>query len=390
MDFISRWDAITVESLRAAGCAKWTTHPGTLGAWIAEMDFGIAEPITRALHEVVDQARFGYTPPTLIDDLGRAYAGFAQRRYGATLDPAHVRPIPDVLAGMGQIIETYTRPGSAVIVPTPAYMPFLLLPDWWDREIIQVPMARDGDRWSYDLDALAAAFDRGAQLLTLCNPHNPIGRVLTRDEQLAIADVVDAKGGLVFSDEIHAPLIYPGGPVHVPYASIDERTAAHTITATSASKTFNLPGLKCAQIVFSNPEHRQAWVRAGRWIEQGASLPGIIANITAYDEGDPWFGQVVTYLDRNRKALTGLVADRLPGVGYVEPEGTYLALLDFRETGLGDDPAAVIREQADVVLTPGPACGDAARGFARLNFGTPLPVLEQIIERIAGVLAARG
>lgn len=175
----------------------------------------------------------------------------------------------------------------------------------------------------------------------------------------------------------------------MPYASLDERTAAHTITATSASKSFNLAGLKCAQIVFSNPEHRATWAKAGRWVEQGVSLPGIVANITAYREGDPWLLETLAYLDRNRKALTGLVADKLPGVRYSEPEGTYLALLDFRETGLGDNPAAVFQEEAKVVLTPGPACGEAARGFARLNFGTPLPVLEEIIDRIGRVLAAR-
>lgn len=387
MDFTSRLDAITIDELRAAGGTKWASHPQAIGAWIAEMDFGVAEPIARALHESVDKARFGYTPESANADLARAYSEFAARRYGVEIDPDMVRSLPDVLAGMAVIIEYYTRPGSAVIVPTPAYMPFLLLPDWWDRQIVQVPMARDGDRWVYDLDALAAAYDaHDAQLLVLCNPHNPIGRVLTRDEMLAIADVVEAKGGLVFSDEIHAPLIYPGR-THVPYASLDERTAAHTITATSASKAFNLPGLKCAQIVFSNAAHRQAWTRAGRWTEHGASRPGIDANIAAYDHGEPWLERTIAYLDRNRKALTGLVAQKLPGVRYAEPEATYLALLDFRETGLGDDPSASLREEGGVALTPGPACGEAARGFARLNFGTPLPIVTEIVDRMAGVLA---
>ena len=387
MDFTSRLDVITIDDLRAAGGTKWATHPGAIGAWIAEMDFGIAEPITRALHESVDKARFGYTPEALNADLARAYTEFASRRYGVEIDPHMVRSLPDVLAGMAVIVDSYTRPGSAVIVPTPAYMPFLLLPDWWDRKIVQVPMARDGDRWVYDLDALAAAYDaHDAQLLVLCNPHNPIGRVLEREEMLAIADVVEAKGGLVFSDEIHAPLIYPGA-YHVPYATLDERTAAHTITATSASKAFNLPGLKCAQIVFSNPAHREAWTRAGRWTEHGASMPGIDANIAAYDHGEPWLADTLAYLDRNRKALSRLVADQLPGVRYSEPEATYLALLDFRETGLGDDPAAILREEGGVALTSGPACGEAARGFARLNFGTPLPIMEEMVARMSTVIA---
>lgn len=388
MDFTSRLDAITADSLRAAAGTKWGTYPQAMGAWIAEMDFGIAEPITQRLQDTLDHARFGYTPKTATVELARSYADWSARCYGYEVDPHMIRPLPDVLAGMAAIIEYYTRPGTAVIVPTPAYMPFLTLPDWWDRAIVQVAMVRDGDRWVYDLDALAAAYDaHDAELLVLCNPHNPVGRVLERDEMLAIADVVEAKGGLVFSDEIHAPLIYPGR-THVPYASLDDRTAAHTITATSASKAFNLAGLKCAQIVFSNPAHRDAWTRAGRWTEQGASLPGIYANVAAYDHGEPWLTDVLGYLDRNRRALTGLVAQQLPGVRYAEPEGTYLALLDFRETGLGDNPSAIIRQEAGVALTSGPACGESGLGFARINFGTPLPVLREMIERIGGMLTS--
>ncbi len=386
MDYTSQLDALTEDSLRKHAGVKWSVPQGMLGAWIAEMDFGVAEQIKAALHETVDQALFGYTSEAVNTALGESYARWSSRRYGYEIEPDMVRSLPDVLAGLAVIIEYYTRPGSAVIVPTPAYMPFLTLPDWWHRKIVQVPLVHDGERYVYDLDALAAAYDEhDAHLLVLCNPHNPIGRVLEREEMLAIADVVEAKGGLVFSDEIHAPLIYPGRS-HVPYASLDERTAAHTITATSASKSFNLPGLKCAQIIFSNPEHRAAWVRAGRWTEHGASLPGIFANIAAYDHGEPWLEQTVAYLDRNRQALIGLVAEHLPGVRYAQPEGTYLTLLDFRETGLGDDPAAIIRAEGGVALTSGLACGDAATGFARLNFGTPLPILTQIVERISAVL----
>lgn len=384
-DHITAYDAITSEQISAVGMSKWAKKPGAMAAWIAEMDFPLAEPVEAALIDLVKSGALGYSPASDGIELARAYAGFAERHYDWSPRREFVHPVPDVLAAMQSVIEHYTRPGTPVIVPTPAYMPFLTLPTYFGREVIQVELDRDASgRYVYNLDALAAAFDAGAHLLVLCNPHNPVGRVLERDELLAIADVVEAKGGLVFSDEIHAPLVYEGHR-HIPYASLDARTAAHTITSTSASKAFNLAGLKCAQIVFSNPEHDAQWARAGRWI--GASRPGIFANIAAYDHGEEWLADLLGYLDRNRRRLAELVDEKLPGVGYRMPEGSYLALLDFRGArdgaGMGEDPSALIEEKGNVLLTPGPALGEAGKGMARLNFATPTPVLEQVVDGIA-------
>lgn len=383
MDLTGEFDAITIEELTQAGSTKWSRDPSTIGAWIAEMDFGTADVVTEALHEHVRSAQFGYTPSLAKDRLARAFSGFAYRRYGWEIDPSAVRPAADVLAVLGAMIEHFTT--GKIIVPTPAYMPFLTLPRVHDREIIQVPLTREGDRWVYDLHALAAAFDDGGELLVLCNPHNPVGRVLEQDELVAIADVVDAKGGKVFSDEIHAPLVFDGRP-HVPYATLDERTAGHTITATSCSKGFNIPGLKCAQAILTNEADAQRWATRCGAVEDGASRPGIVANVAAYDHGEPWLDAVLAYLDRNRHALSELVPARLPGVGYTPPEGTYLTLLDMRGTGLGADPAQRLRTEAGVLLTSGLACGEAGAGQARLTFATPLPILQEIVERIARVL----
>lgn len=383
MDLTAQFDAITVEELARAGSTKWSRDPDTIGAWIAEMDFGTAGVVTEALHEHVRSAQFGYTPSSAKDSLARAFSGFAYRRYGWEVDPSAVRPAADVLAVLGAMIDHFST--GKVIVPTPAYMPFLTLPGVHDRDTIEVALVRDGDRWVYDLDALGAAFDDGGELLVLCNPHNPVGRVLERDELLAIADVVDTKGGKVFSDEIHAPLVF-NGHAHVPYATLDERTAGHTITATSCSKGFNIPGLKCAQAILTNEFDAQRWAARCGAVEDGASRPGIVANVAAYDHGGPWLDAVLAYLDRNRAALGELVTQRLPGVGYTPPEGTYLTLLDMRETGLGDDPAQRLRTDAGVLLMSGPACGEAGVGHARLTFATPLPILQEIVERIAHVL----
>jgi len=378
----------TLEQLRETGGLKWSLYPDAIGAFVAEMDFGTAAPIVRALHETVDRGLLGYLPPRLLDEMSRAWAGFAQQRYGWAVPPERVRPLADVVSGLVAAMEHFSKPGRPVILPTPAYMPFLVVPRELGRDIIQVPMVLDGGRHVYDLDALEAAYAAGGDLLVLCNPHNPIGRVLEPDEMLAIAEVVDRHGGRVFSDEIHAPLVYDGH-THVPYASLSATTAAHTATAVSASKAWNLPGLKCAQLVLSNDADAELWEEVGTFAEHGASNPGVAANIAAYTAGGPWLDAVLTHLDGSRKLLGDLLATHLPGVGYRAPEGTYLAWLDFRELGLGDHPGEFFSEHAGVALTDGPACGDAGAGFARYNFATPRAVMEETVERLADAVRRR-
>ncbi|QGH69153.1 MalY/PatB family protein [Pseudactinotalea sp. HY158] len=378
------YDAITAEQLRAVGGMKWSAFPESVGAWIAEMDFGLAEPIAAALHDAVARGLVGYLPPRLTADLAQAFAGFAVDRYGWAVDPGDVRPLPDVLTALSAIIERFTPAGSPVIVPTPAYMPFLTIPGYCSREVVQVAMVRDGDRYVYDLDALAAAFTVPGQLFVLCNPHNPIGRVLEPAELLAISEVVEAKGGRVFSDEIHAPLVFDGHR-HVPYASLNETTAGHTITATSASKAWNLPGLKAAQLVLSNDADRAVWqARAGRTAE-GTSTLGVIAHTAAYTGALDWLDATIGYLDANRRELAGLVAEHLPGAEYIPPEGTYLGWLDLREAGLPAEPADYLRSHAGVAATSGAACG--APGFLRYNFATPAPIMRESIAAIGAAVA---
>lgn len=375
------FDGIEIAHLRAVGSVKWSTYPEALGAFIAEMDFPVAPVITEALHEAVDVGLFGYLPDALAADLSRAYADWAGTVYQWSVPAERVRPLADVIAGLQAAIEHFSRPGSAVILPTPAYMPFLTVPPASGREVLQVPMARDGDRYVYDLDALDAAFRAGGNLLILCNPHNPIGRVLQREEMEQIAEVVERHGGRVFSDEIHAPLVF-GEHRHLPYASISEAAAGHTVTAASASKAWNLPGMKCAQVILSNEADAATWARVGHSFEHGAANLGVIANIAAFTRGRPWLQDLLAYLDGNRQLLGDLLAEQLPGVGYTPPEGTYLAWLDLRELGLGDQPAQFLREKAGVAVTDGTACGQVGAGFVRLNFATPRPILIRMVEQL--------
>jgi cysteine-S-conjugate beta-lyase len=375
----------TVARLREAGSLKWSQYPDAIGAFVAEMDFGTAPPVALALHEAVDRGLLGYLTPGLEERLAQAWCRFAKERYDWDVAPERVRPLADVAAGLQAAIEQFCEPLTPVILPTPAYMPFLFMPAELGREVIEVPMALEQGRYVYDLDALDRAFAAGGNLLVLCNPHNPIGRVLEPAEMEAIAQVVERHGGRVFSDEIHAPLVYDGHR-HVPYASLSALTAGHTVTAVSASKAWNLPGTKCAQLVLSNDQDAETWVRVGRRYEHGASTLGVVAGIAAYEDGGPWLDQVLGYLEGNRRLLTELLADRAPQVGSTPPEGTYLAWLDLREAGLGEHPAEALLERTRVAVIDGPACGKAGSGFVRYNFATPRPVLEETVDRIGKAL----
>ena len=396
-------DRTTEDQLRARGSQKWSRGgPGVIGAFVAEMDFGVAPPVEAALLDVIKRADLGYLSDRARTELADACAAWQRDRYGWVVDPARVRPLPDVITGLVAAITVFSRPGSPVILPTPAYMPFLTVPGSLEREVIQVPMATDGGRPVLDLEGIDAAFKRGGHLLILCNPSNPVGRVYGRDELAAVAEVVEANGGRVFADEIHAPLIYPRG-IHVPYASLSGATAGHTITGTAASKGWNLPGLKCAQLLLSSDRDAATWTERGSTFEHGASTPGVRATTAAYRDGGPWLDDAVAYLDGSRSFLAGLLKEHLPEVGYQPPEGTYLAWLDCRAlfadpgarlTGrraLPADvsPAEFFLAKARVMLTDGAACGEAGRGHVRLNFATPRPILAEIVRRLANAVSAR-
>lgn len=382
------FDAPTEHTLRAGGSLKWTRYGDALGAFVAEMDFGTAPAVTRALHDAVDRNRLGYLTTADAAAMARACAGWYARRYGWAVPPAWITPLPDVIAGLQAAIEHFTPAGGAVVLPTPAYMPFRAVPGLLGRELVEVPMALAGGRPTYDLDAVKRVLAPGGRLFVHVNPHNPLGRVFTTDEQRTLADVVERTGARVFADEIHAPLVHPGA-VHRPYAALSEATARHTVTATSASKAWNLPGLKAAQLLLSNEDDVAHWERVGFLSVHGASTPGVLAATAAYDEGEEWLDRVLAYLDGNRILLDGLLADRLPGVRYRPPEATYLAWLDCRELGLETSAGEFFLERAGVALVDGPECGAPGSGHVRLNFATPRAVLTTVVDRMAAAVAGR-
>src|SRR5215469_1106860 len=376
-------DQITADELRGRGSLKWTRGgPGVIGAFVAEMDFGTAPAVEAALRDVMERRDYSYLSDHATAELSQACADFQDAAYGWPADPARIWAMPDVFQCLAAAITVFSRPGSPVILPTPAYMPFVTLPAVLGREALQVPMVPGPDgRLTLDVDGIDAAFRAGGDLLVLVNPCNPVGRAYSAAELMAVADVADRHGGRVFADEIHAPLVYPGGR-HIPYASVSRAAAGHAITAVAGSKAWNLPGLKCAQLILTNDADVATWERRWPLYEHAASTPGVWASIAAYRGGRGWLSDVVSYLDGSRHLLAELLAEHLPGVGYQVPEGTYLAWLDCRALELSPNPADFFLAKAGVLATDGALCGDAGEGYLRLNFATPRPILAEMIRRM--------
>lgn len=380
--FSAHLDSRTEEDLVAEGGDKWTRYPGCLGAFIAETDFGTPPAVAAAIREASGRG-LGYLSVAHAERLSRACAAWQLRLFERAIDPEWIRPCPDVLEIFQMDLAWFHREGSAVIVPTPAYMPFLAIPRMLGIDVIEVPMLPTGHGYEYDFDGIDQAFRSGAGTLILCNPHNPIGKVATRAELVRIEEIVDCWGGRVFSDEIHAPLMADRSR-YVPYAGLGDAAAGHTLTATSASKAYNIAGTKCAEAILSNVADVDVWRSRARWSEHQTSVLGVIASVAAFEDDSDWLDAVVRYLDRNRAVLGSALARLAPDVDYLPPEATYIAWLGF--PGARGDVAAWLRDRAHVATTDGRACGEAGVGHVRLNFALPRPLLVEAVRRMASAL----
>lgn len=385
-------DALDLTTLSRRDGEKWAmAGHGVLPAWVADMDFPISPVIRRVLVRRID-TDLGY--PAWFDGtdgrpLGEVFAARMRRRFGFAADPSHVRLFTDVNQAMQVVLHFGTSTGDAVALHTPACPPFEEVFTKLSRPPRTVPIrCRDG-QWQIDLDWLADELrGRGGapcRALLLVNPHNPTGRVFRREELKELAVLAIEHDLLVISDEVHADLTYPGHQ-HIPFASLSEEIAARTVTLTSGSKAFNLAGVRCAVAHIGVKEIRDA-VDAQRGILFGqVSALGVDALRAAWTDGDSWLDTVCSLLERNRWRL----AEQLPeGIGYVMPEATYLAWLDCRSLGLGDNPSAFFERDAKVLLCRGSEFGPEGKGFARLNFATSLPVLDELLRRMRAALACR-
>lgn len=374
---------LTDDEARNALTLKWgMTEPGVIPAWVAEMDYATADVVTDALLEAVRNGRTSYPAFEFGGELGRAYADWAQRHFGQTIDPAHVIPIVDVTQGMRLALDVLCE-DAPVVMPVPAYSPQLDIAEITGRKRVDLVVDADDDRAGIDLDALATAFADGARTLILTQPHNPWGRVFTRAELEGIRDVVVRYGARVISDEIHAPLALPGAE-HVSYLALDG-TADHAVSLVAASKAFNTAGLKCAQLVTGDDSTRDRLFGVPMARNDSWSTLGVVASMAAYDHGDPWLAALIERLDQQRTLLSQLLADHLPLARMRPLEATYLAWLDLRAYGVRD-PARVCLERGRVRLAAGHDYHPGSTGHVRLNIATSPERLTEIVHRMAAAL----
>lgn len=380
-------EGVTAAALRARGGTKWTKHDeDVLAAWVADMDFPVAEPIRRTLIAAVERSALGYAPATQQEELFAACARWLERRYGWATNPIQYAILCDVVQGIHTALHTLTEPGDGVIVQGPIYPPFLTSIELQGRRVIDNRLTDPTGAAALDLDELRRqAADPRTTLLLLCNPHNPTGRVYTRAELEGIAQIAIDHDLTVLSDEIWMDIIYPGHR-HIPFQALGPEIAARTVTMTSATKSFNLGGMRCAVAIFGSPALQERFDRLPSRIRGTANTLAVLATIAAWDECEGWFDAALGRLDANRLQVIEFMRTRLPEVKQRPPEGTFVTWLDFSAYQLELPAADYLLNRARVALNDGAAFGGDA-GCARLNFATSPAILSEICERIAASLA---
>lgn len=365
-----------LETLRARGTRKWTQFGDEiLPLWVAESDFPTAEPVKRAIQDAVDREMFGYTPAH--HTLGNSLSNFYAKQYGWAPNPEHIFPVADVVRGMLLGIQYFTKPDSPVIVPVPSYPPFLELPETAGREMVEVG-AKDG----LDLMEVDAAFKNGAGSILLASPNNPWGYTFDEEELVQITNIAARYGARVLVDEIHAPIVYENS--HLCAANVSDTAANVCITVTATSKAWNVAGLKCAQMVFSNENDVETWKNLTGVAKDGTGTLGIVAAQACYDHGKEALDDQLKTLKSNRDYLIENLPEAIPGIEFTKPQATYLMYLDFSGTEVKDEkPAAWIRREAKVALNEGITFGSGGAHHARLNFATSPEILAEALDRIS-------
>jgi cystathionine beta-lyase len=363
--------------------AKWRGFPqDVLPLPVAEMDFEIAEPIRDQLMQMLSRSDTGYLGP--IPELSENLATFMRNRWNWDVDTAQVFPATDVGVAAIEMARMLISPGDRIVVDTPVYHNFSNWINELKCQIVDVPMVRDGLAYSLNLPLLEEAYKNGAKIHFLCNPQNPTGSVHTREELSTLAELAKKYGVAIFSDEIHAPLTFAEHEF-IPFLNVSETAREVGITVTAASKAWNIAGLKCATIITQHEKWAATANAMPPAVHWRASLFGAFAAAKAYESVD-WLDACLVTLDHNRKALGSLLKEKLPMVGYREPDTSYLAWLDLTALNLGETPSQILLERAKVALNAGATFSSTHSQFVRLNFATNEEILTQAIERIASVI----
>ncbi|MEU4142518.1 MalY/PatB family protein [Streptomyces parvulus] len=375
--------ALTLDQLRRRTSMKWRTHPAdVLPLWVAEMDVPLAPAVVRAVTAAMELGDTGYPAGTAYAE---ALADFAGKRWGwDDLAVERTAIVPDVMLGVVEMLRLVTGPGDPVVVNPPVYPPFYQFVTHLDRRVVEAPLGPD---LRLDLAALEEAFRRavsggGRAAYLLCSPHNPTGTVHTTGELAAVAALAERHGVRVVADEIHAPVV-TGDARFTPYLAVPG--AERGLALMSASKGWNLAGLKAA-LALAGPGAAGDLARMPEEVSHGPSHVGVLAHTAALRDGTDWLDAVLVGIDENRRLLTALLAEYLPGVVHRAGEATYLAWLDCRPLGLGDDPARVFLDRGRVALSSGIPFGTGGAGHVRLNLATSPEVITQAVRRMRAAL----
>jgi len=377
---------LSQSALQARRNAKWNQYDAdVLPAFVADMDFAVAAPIQAAIERIVRDGDYGYP---LRDGqksdrpVAAAFANRMKSRYGWELSPDLVLPLADLVQGTYAPILAFSDPGDGIVLQVPNYPPFRDAINTTERRLLTLPMRDDGSRHVFDMDELAALVDQRTRIFVLCNPQNPTGRVFSREELLSLARFVIDHDLIVISDEIHSDLVYPGYQ-HIPFASLGPDIAARTVTLNSATKSFNIPGLRCAVIAFGSDDLRKRFHnRIPLRLTGQANVIGADATVAAWTEGQPWLDAVMDHLHKVRNRVVDVLAAEVPGIRFHAPEATYLAWLDCRELGLSAAAFQFFLNKARLGFSAGETFDPGCSQFVRLNFATSMPILDQILDRI--------
>lgn len=384
-----RFEDVSLDWLRGKKSVKWhRPGPEVIPSWVADMDYPVAPAIRAAVLATLDRGDLGY-PDWATHPLAEPFGDRMRTRYNWSPNPEHVRGVTDLIQALQIVISLATQPGDGIVAHLPNYPPFLATIAGMGRTLIPAPLRPDGPAsWTWDHDQLDADLTRtGAKLVLLVNPHNPTGRVFTRAEMHRIGELAERHDLIVLSDEIHAELTHHPHQ-HLPFASLSPQTANRTITVTSATKAFNIAGLRTAVAHVGPAQLRRAWDAQPPDLYGAPNVLGVEATLAAWSEGDDWLTGLSTQLLTQREHLVARLAG-IPGITMRPPEAGYLAWLDCTGADLPEDPATWFRRHARIELSPGPDYGPGNDHYARLNFATTTALLDELADRISRSLHVR-
>jgi len=381
------FEHLDIEVLRRRQGKKWSTFDAdVLPAWVADMDFPVAPPIRERLVELIGESDLGYPRDDHAARLAGLTADRCRERFQWTVDPARIELIADVVQGVRICLELFTRPGEGALILTPIYPPFLHATHSMGRRADCHTLTRFGNGFEIDWERLEADVGPDTRVVLLCNPHNPTGRVFTRSELTQLGELAVKHDWIVVSDEIHSDLVLDGHR-HIPFASLDPELEARTVTLLSATKSFNIAGLRCATMIFGSEGLQQAY-RDGPGKTRGAvSRLGVHATEAAWRECDPWLASLNRHLQENRNRIAAFLAERLPDIRFAPPQATYLAWLDCRALERGEALWRTILDEGRLAVNDGREFGPGGDECVRLNFATSTNILDEALRRLHRALS---